>query len=106
VVPSSFPQCCASQVYTYIASSRGGKREHVNVRVVEHIILPEFFFNEMRPTFPPSRLKDFSLFKENDLFIITILNVFSFIEMKKSLMKVGVDYIVLRSGILYYCYMV
>ena len=30
----------------------------------------------MRPTFPPSRLNDFSLFKENNLFIISILKVF------------------------------
>ena len=40
-VPSSFAQCCATQIY--IASTWGGKREHVSVRDVEHIQLSDFF---------------------------------------------------------------
>ena len=58
----------------------------------------------MCPTIPPSWLKDLSLFKENDRSIISIFTVLLFISMKKNLMQVGVDYIVLRLGILYYYY--
>jgi hypothetical protein len=58
----------------------------------------------MFTTSSPSRLKDFILFKENNRFIISILKVLLFIAMEKSLMKFGVDYIVLRRGILYYYY--
>jgi hypothetical protein len=49
-------------------------------------------------------MKDLSLFKENYGLIISILTVLSFIAMKKSLMEVRVDYIVLRNGFLYRYY--
>ena len=101
-VPNSFPQCCTIQIY--ISSTRGGKLEHVNVRAVEHIKLSDFFFYEMCPTIPPSRLEDFSLFKENYHFIVTILTVLWLISMKKSLMQFGVDCIVLCLGIIFYYY--